>query len=106
MPELLGEDFDVFLNASGLRREEIAFTRKEFGGGAGISRQFREIDTDLSLRYNYQVLRATREDVPPEFGLEEANVGSFIFDLPHDRRDNPQTPRGGYKVYSTLQVAS
>ena len=106
MPELLGEDFDVFLNASGLRREEIAFTRKEFGGGAGISRHFREIDTDLSLRYNYQVLSATREEVPPEFGLQEANVGSFIFDLRHDRRDNPLTPRGGYKVFSTFEVAS
>ncbi|HEX7860498.1 MAG TPA: BamA/TamA family outer membrane protein [Verrucomicrobiae bacterium] len=106
MPELLGEDFDVFLNASGLRREEIAFTRKEFGGGAGVSRHFRQIDTDLSLRYNYQVLSATREEVPPEFGMQEANVGSFIFDLRHDRRDNPLTPRGGYKVFSTFEVAS
>jgi outer membrane translocation and assembly module TamA len=106
MPELLGEDFDVFINASGLRREEIAFVREEFGGGAGVSRQFRKIDTDLSARYNYQVLTATREEIPPEFGLEEANVGSFIFDMRHDRRDNPLTPRAGYKIFSTLEVAS
>ncbi|MGZ8919882.1 MAG: BamA/OMP85 family outer membrane protein [Limisphaerales bacterium] len=106
MPELLGEDFDVFLNASGLRREEIAFTRKEFGGGAGVSRNFRQIDTDLSLRYNYQILTATREEIPPEFGLREANVSSFIFDMRHDRRDNPLTPRAGYKIFSALEVAS
>ncbi|HVK58682.1 MAG TPA: BamA/TamA family outer membrane protein [Candidatus Kapabacteria bacterium] len=106
MPELLGEDFDVFINASGLRREEVAFVREEFGGGAGVSRQFRKIDTDLSARYNYQVLTATREEIPPEFGLEEANVGSFIFDMRHDRRDNPLTPRAGYKIFSTLEVAS
>jgi outer membrane protein assembly complex protein YaeT len=106
MPELLGEDFDVFLNSSFLRREEIAFTRREFGGGAGVSRTFREIDTDLSVRYNYQVLTATREEIPPEFGLREADVSSFIFDMRHDRRDNPLTPRAGYKIFSSLEVAS
>ena len=106
MPELLGEDFDVFLNASYLRREEIAFTREEFGGGAGVSRHFPEISTDLGARYSYQVLTATREEVPPEFGLREANVGSFIFDLRHDQRDNPLTPRSGFKVFSSLEIAS
>jgi outer membrane translocation and assembly module TamA len=106
MPELLGEDFDVFLNASGLRREEIAFTRKEFGGGAGVSRSFPAISTDLSARYNYQVLNATRQEIPPEFGLREANVGSLIFDLRHDRRDNPLTPRAGYKIFASMEAAS
>lgn len=106
MPELLGEDFDVFLNSSFLRREEIAFTRREFGGGAGVSRTFREIDTDLGLRYNYQVLTATREEIPPEFGLREADVSSFIIDMRHDRRDNPLAPRAGYKIFSSLEVAS
>jgi outer membrane protein insertion porin family len=106
MPELLGENFDVFVNASGLIREEPAFTRQEFGGGAGVSRRFRTIATDVSLRYNYQVLSAAREDIPPADGLDEATVGSFIFDIRHDRRDNPLTPRSGYKVFSTLEVAS
>ena len=106
MPELLGEDIDVFLNASGLRREEIAFTRKEFGGGAGISRSFPEISTDLSARYNYQILTATRQDIPPEFGLREANVSSVIFDMRHDRRDNPLTPRAGYKIFASFEAAS
>ena len=106
MPELLGEDFDVFLNASALRREELAFTREEYGGGAGVSRNFRAISSLVSARYSYQVLNATREEVPPQFGLQEADVGSFIFDLRHDRRDNPLTPRSGYKVFSNLEIAS
>lgn len=106
MPELLGEDFDVFLNASALRRDELAFVREEFGGGAGVSRHFREISSDVSARYSYQVLTASREEVPPEFGLHDADVGSFIFDLRHDRRDNPLTPRSGYKIFSNLEVAS
>jgi outer membrane translocation and assembly module TamA len=106
IPQILGKDYDVFANGSGLRREEISFTREEFGGGAGISRHFRDISSDVSVRYNYQVLNATRLDVPPEFGLQSANVGSFIFDLRHDRRDNPLTPRAGYKIFSNLEVAS
>ena len=106
IPQILGRDFDVFATASGLRREEISFTREEFGGGAGISRHFREISSDVSARYNYQVLNATRLDVQPAYGLQSANVGSFIFDLRHDRRDNPLTPRAGYKIFSNLEIAS
>jgi outer membrane protein insertion porin family len=106
VPELFGEEFDGFANAAFLRRDEPAFTREEFGGGAGVSRHFPSISSDMSLRYNYQVLNATRRDVPPEDGLREANVGSFIFDFRHDRRDNPLTPRRGYKIFSNLEIAS
>lgn len=106
VPDFLGHDIDGFLNANGLIRDEPAFTRKEFGGGTGISRNFRSINTDFSARYNYQVLSATRRQVPAEFGLSEANVSSFIFDMRHDRRDNPLTPREGYKIFATFEVAS
>jgi outer membrane protein assembly factor BamA len=108
MPELLGEDFDAFLNGSGLLRKEISFERREFGGGAGVARHFREIATDLSVRYNYQVLSALQQDFtpPPEYGLQEATVGSFILDLKHTREDNPLTPRKGYKIFADLELAS
>jgi outer membrane protein insertion porin family len=106
IPDLLGHDVDGFLNASGLIRDEPAFTRKEFGGGMGLSRNFRSINTDFSGRYSYQVLSATRRNIPPEFGLSEADVSSFIFDMRHDRRDNPLTPREGYKLFTTFEVAS
>jgi outer membrane protein assembly complex protein YaeT len=106
MPELLGEDLDVFLNAAGLIRDEIDFTRREFGGGAGVNRHFRSIATDVTARYNYQVLTATRPDFDPAYGLKEATVGSFVFDLRHDREDNPLTPKRGYKVISNLEIAS
>lgn len=106
MPELLGRDFDAFGTASYLRREEISFLREEFGAGAGVRRVFRPIDTDVSLRYQYQVLNASELDPSPADGLLEANVGSFIFDLRHDRRDNPLVPREGYKVLASLEVAS
>ena len=106
VPQIFGKDYDVFAHAFGLRREEISFDRQEYGGGAGVSRHFRDISSDVSVRYNYQVLNASRLDVPPEFGLQHANVGSFIFDLRHDRRDNPLTPRSGYKIFANLEIAS
>jgi outer membrane translocation and assembly module TamA len=106
MPELLGEDLDVFVNGSALIREEIDFTRKEFGAGAGVSRHFREISADVAARYNYQVLTATRPDFDPAYGLREAEVGSFVLDLRHNQEDNPLAPRKGYKVFSNLEIAS
>ncbi|MEW6158489.1 MAG: BamA/TamA family outer membrane protein [Verrucomicrobiota bacterium] len=106
MPGLFGEEFDLFLNGFGLIREEVSFTREEFGGGIGARRYFPEILTDISGRYNYQVLSATREEVDPRVGLPSANVGSFIFDFKHDQRDNPLYPRRGYKVFSKIEVAS
>ncbi|HXU75894.1 MAG TPA: BamA/TamA family outer membrane protein [Methylomirabilota bacterium] len=107
MPELLGENMDVFVNGTGLLREEIDFKREEYGGGVGIHRYFRPIATDISLRYNYQVLHAS--DVSPNvqnIGLTNSTVGSIITELKHDRRDNPLYPRRGYKVFGTLELAS
>lgn len=104
MPELFGENVDVFLNASALRREEVSFTREEFGGGAGARRYFEGIFTDVSVRYNYQVLHAAEADV--EEGLRTADVGALITDIRHDRRDNPLYPRAGYKLFSNIELAT
>jgi outer membrane protein insertion porin family len=107
MPELVGKDVDVFLDATALRREEVSFTREEYGGGFGVHRYFKPISTDLSLRYNYQILRAADASVTaPTEGLTNSTVGSVILDLKHDRRDNPLYPRKGYKVFGTLEIAS
>lgn len=107
MPELVGKDVDVFFDANGLRREEVSFTREEYGGGLGVHRFFKPISTDLSIRYNYQILRATEASIAaPTEGLTNSTVGSVILDLKHDRRDNPLYPRKGYKVFGTFEVAS
>jgi outer membrane translocation and assembly module TamA len=106
MPELLGENIDVFLNASGLRRQEIEFTREEFGGGIGARKYFRPISSDVSVRYNYQVLHAAETDLELTDLAQSAGVGALVTDLKHDRRDNPLYPRQGYKIFSTLELAS
>jgi outer membrane protein insertion porin family len=107
MPQFIGEEIDLFLNGFGLVREEIDFIRKEYGGGAGGLKHFPGISSDLSLRYNYQVLRAT--DAPEAIArrsVENPGVGAMIMDLRHDMRDSPIYPTRGYKLFTTLEVAS
>jgi len=107
MPQFVGEEIDLFLNGFGLVREEIDFTRKEYGGGLGGLKHFPDISSDLSVRYNYQVLRAS--DIPPAAKLgsvENPGVGAFIADLRHDRRDSPIYPTRGYKLFTTFEFAS
>lgn len=109
VPELVGKDIDLFFNGSGLRRQEISFTRLEYGGGVGLHKYFQAAATDVSTRYNYQILSAqdfsTFEEVASE-GLTNPAVGSVIFEIKHDRRDNPLYPRSGYKIFATVETAT
>jgi outer membrane protein assembly complex protein YaeT len=109
IPELVGKDIDLFFNGSGLRREEIDFTRLEYGGGVGLHKYFQSAATDFSIRYNYQILNAqdfsTFEAVASE-GLTNPAVGSIIFEIKHDRRDNPLNPRTGYKIFATIETGT
>ena len=106
MPELIGEDVDVFFNSFGLRREEVSFTRQEYGGGAGAKKFLKSISSDFAVRYNYQILNAVETDIASQVGVVEAAVGSVTFDLKRDKRDNPLYPKQGYRVYGSLEVAS
>jgi outer membrane protein assembly complex protein YaeT len=106
MPEFVGEDVDVFFNAHGLRREEVSFTREEYGGGAGARKFLRSISSDFGVRYDYQILNAVQTRVAEEVGVARATVGSVTFDLKRDKRDNPLDPKRGYRVAGSLEVAS
>jgi outer membrane protein insertion porin family len=107
VPELLGEDVDVFATASGLRREEISFTRVEYGGGVGARRKFNSIATDVSVRYNYGILQATEQSANfAQEGAQNPTVGEFIFDVRHDRRDNQLYPKRGYQLLANAEVAN
>jgi outer membrane protein assembly factor BamA len=100
-------DVDLFFNASGLRREEVSFTRIEYGGGFGGHRYFKDYATDLTIRYSYQILNASEvAGVVTAEGITNTSVGAIITDIKHDRRDNPLYPRKGYKVFANLELAS
>ncbi len=107
IPETLGKDIDLFVQASGLRRQEVDFTRLEYGGGLGAHKYFKESATDTSLHYNYQILSAldTFPEVASE-GLTNPAVGSVSADVKLDRRDSPLYPRRGYKIFATIESAS
>jgi len=107
IPEIVGKDVDLFFNASGLRREEVNFTRIEYGGGFGGHKYFKPYSTDATLRYSYQILDAS--DVPGVVSSEgptNVAVGAVILDLKHDRRDHPLYPGKGYKVFLNVELAS
>ncbi|MDB6027975.1 MAG: surface antigen [Verrucomicrobiales bacterium] len=104
MPEFVGEDVDFFLQGTFLRRDEISFTRQEFGGGAGAKTIFANIQSELVARYNFEILNAT--DIVVNEGPSEASVSAVVFDLKHDLRDSPLNPRNGYKIYSGIELAS
>src|ERR1043166_2336344 len=107
IPEFVGRDVDLFVNASALRREEISFLREEYGGGLGAHKFFRDLASDLSVRYNYQILNALEvEGVTATEGIPKTTVGEIITELKHDRRDNPLYPHRGYKVFSNLETAT
>jgi outer membrane protein insertion porin family len=107
IPELVGEDVDVFATANVLRREEISFTRVEYGGGVGARKYFHETATDLSLRYNYGILSATEQSANfVEEGAQNPTVGEVILDVRHDRRDDRLYPRRGYQLLANLEVAT
>ncbi|HKS38668.1 MAG TPA: BamA/TamA family outer membrane protein [Verrucomicrobiae bacterium] len=105
LPAMFHEDVDVFLNASGLRREELSFVREEYGGGGGVGRSFRPISTAATLRYNYQFLNAL-DNQAAVAAVERTRVGAIVLDLKHDRRDNPLLPRRGYNAFANVEVAS
>lgn len=107
IPALLKRDVDLFVQSSGLRREEIDFTRVEYGGGIGLHKYFARASTDVTFRYNYEILSA--EDTRPAIatdGLVSPAVGSLIADVRFDRRDSPLYPRRGYKVFATVESAN
>lgn len=106
MPEFVGEDVDVYLNSFFLRREEVSFTREEYGGGAGAKKFLKALSGDFGVRYNYQILNAVETKLAEEVGVAEAAVSSITFDLKHDKRDNPLYPKNGYRIQGSFETAS
>ena len=107
IPELVGEEVDVFATGNFLRREEISFTRVEYGGGFGARKYFHPYSLDVNVRYNYGILQATEQSANfVEEGAQNPTVGEVILDLRHDRRDNPLYPKRGYQVLANVEAAT
>jgi outer membrane protein insertion porin family len=108
VPEAFGENVNLFVQGSGLLREEVTFRREEYGGSVGVQKFLVPLKTDLTIRYDYEFLNSV-EDNPNSFnlvGTNQANSAAFVIQLIRDRRDNPLLPRNGLKLNSTLEIAS
>jgi len=108
VPEAFGENVSLFMQGSGLLREEATFTRKEYGGSVGIQKLLVPLKTDLTIRYDYEYLDAEQEypNSANLVGTNQVNSAAFVIQLIRDQRDNPLLPRNGLKLFSTLDIAS
>ena len=107
VPELFGESVDGTARLFGLRREEQAFDREEYGGTAGVRRRIPWIRAEGSLAYTYQSL-SNQDNRLTTRALDEDNVkvASIDLGLTKDRRDNPLRPRRGYRLFAQAELAS
>lgn len=108
VPEVFGQNGNLFLQGSGLLREEVTFTREEYGGSIGLQKRLVPIQTDFTLRYDYQFLNTLdlASASTNVVGAQEAQAAAFVLQLVRDRRDNPLLPRRGMKLFSVLEFAS
>lgn len=107
VPELFGEAVDGTARLFGLRREEEAFDREEYGGTAGVRRRIPWIRAEGSLAYTYQSL-SNQDNRLTTRALDDDNVrvASVDVGLTRDRRDNPLRPRRGYRWFAQAELAS
>jgi outer membrane protein assembly factor BamA len=108
IPEVFGENVSVFFLGSGLRREEISFVREELGASAGVQKHLTPIQTDLALRYDYELLSARDFDpaATNRVGVPDARAAAIVIELNRDRRDNPLLPRRGSRLFARMEFAS
>ncbi len=107
VPELFGESVDGTARVFGLRREEVAFVRQEYGGTVGLRRRIPWLDADGRVGYTYQSLINENNTLATN-AVDDANVNVSSIDLglSRDRRDNPLRPRRGSRVFSSVELAS
>ncbi|HXJ59720.1 MAG TPA: BamA/TamA family outer membrane protein [Verrucomicrobiae bacterium] len=108
VPEFLFEHVNLFGHASGLRREEVSFTRLEYGAAVGLQKRLTSIQTDMSVRYDYEFLNALNLGATDtnQVGVTEARAAAIVIDLTRDRLDNPLTPHQGLKLFANTELAS
>lgn len=107
VPELFGSTLDGSARLFGLRREELAFTRGEFGANVSLQWPWRALRSQLTTGYTLQRLSTTHNDLATEpTDLDRIDSASLNFGIVRDRRDNPLTPRRGTKFFANVETAS
>lgn len=107
VPEIFGEAADGSAQLFGLRREELAFLREEYGATLSLLWPLRGIGASLTTGYTYQNLNNDDNQLATHT-TDEGNTKSASIDVGFvkDKRDNPLTPHRGYKFYARTNWAS
>ena len=107
VPELFGTTVDGSARLFGLRREELAFEREEYGASVSLLWPLRGVGASLTTGYTYENLNSTDNQLATR-NLDEENVksASLDFNLVKDKRDNPLQPHRGYKVALRVEAAA
>ena len=107
VPEIFGTTTSGTARLFGLRREELAFTREEYGANLAFTRPIRALKANASLSYTFRRLRSSDSELATSASDEsQANVASIELRLMQDRRDNPLVPRRGHRVFVQIEEAS
>ncbi|WP_438480617.1 BamA/OMP85 family outer membrane protein [Oleiharenicola lentus] len=106
IPELFGSSVDGSTRIFGLRREELSFLREEYGATVSLLWPLVR-STNLTTGYSFRQLRsADNELATSNTDQTQINAASIDLGLVRDRRDNPLTPRKGYKAAIHIEEAS
>ena len=107
VPELFGETIDGSARIFGLRREEIAFRREEYGGTVQLRKKIGARGPELSGGYTYETLQdknntlGTRSTDESDVIATSINLGISL-----DRRDHAINPKQGYRLYLQTEYAT
>jgi len=106
IPGLIGEELDGSVKLFGLRREELAFLRQEYGGTVTLRRPLPWAGTSASAGYTYQRLRSADNQLASRaLDLSAVNAASLDLAVTRDRRDNVLRPHRGYRWFVRTEVA-
>jgi outer membrane protein insertion porin family len=107
VPELFGETIDGSARIFGLRRDEFAFRREEYGGTLQLRKKVGLRGPELSGGYTYETLRDKNNTLASSaVDAEEVDAASLNFGISFDRRDQAINPKTGYRLYTQTEYAS
>ncbi|MEY4489729.1 MAG: hypothetical protein RIQ79_2237, partial [Verrucomicrobiota bacterium] len=95
VPTLFNDTVEGSTRFYGLRREEPAFLRVEYGAGLELTRAVPWLDARGNTGLGYELLRA--DAVSLGAINQETAVMALHLGLTRDKRDNPIRPRNGYR---------
>lgn len=107
IPDVFGSTTSGSARLSALRREELAFVRKEYGAQVTLARPLPDWRATASATYGFHRLGASDNELADRSARDTTtDVASLEFRLVRDLRDNPVLPRRGHRTFVQAEVAS